>query len=216
MNTLLGSQLVSDKIKEHYGNLFKQHGRDHVSVQYSTRESQLKRFEVLLDVSDSMTSISDMGCGLADILPLVRKRFGDIAYHGYDFVDGFIESAKEEYKADTNASFHSFDVNRDTTKATTDYVVLSGMLNNKMENNAAFTKKTLDVMWQACDRGLAFNALSTYVDYQDSNLYYQDPLSLFDYCKRNLSPYVKLRHDYDVKSNSIPFEFTIYVYKKGF
>ena len=216
MNTLLGSQLVSDKIKEHYGNLFKQQGRDHVSVQYSTRESQLKRFEVLLDVSDSMASISDMGCGLADILPLVRKRFGDIPYHGYDFVDGFIKSAEDEYKADTNASFHFFDVNKDTTKVTTDYVVLSGMLNNKMENNAVFTQTTLDVMWQACNKGIAFNALSTYVDYQDSHLYYQDPLSLFDYCKRNLSPYVQLRHDYDVKPNSIPFEFTIYVYKNGF
>jgi hypothetical protein len=29
-----------------------------------------------------------------------------------------------------------------------------------------------------------------------------------------LSKYVTLRHDYDVKENSIPFEFTIYVLKK--
>lgn len=207
---------MSTKIREHYSNLFKQHGRDHVSVQYSSKESQLKRFEVLLDVSNSMGSISDMGCGLADLLPVVRRRLGDIPYHGYDFVDDFIESAKDEYKSDKNASFHPFDVNKDTTSLKTDYVVLSGMLNNKMENNAAFTRKTLEVMWQTCTKGIAFNALSTYVDYEDSHLYYHDPLTLFDYCKRNLSPYIKLRNDYEVKPNSIPFEFTMYVYKRGF
>ena len=85
-----------------------------------------------------------------------------------------------------------------------------------MENNAAFTRKTLEVMWQTCTKGIAFNALSTYVDYEDSHLYYHDPLTLFDYCKRNLSPYIKLRNDYEVKPNSIPFEFTMYVYKQGF
>ena len=216
MNTMLRSKLVSDKIKEHYSNLFKQHGRDHVSVQYSSKESQIKRFEILLDVADSMTSVSDMGCGLADILPLVRERFGDIPYHGYDFVEDFIHSAKDQYDADPNASFYTFDVNKDNTSIETDYVVLSGILNNKMEDNAAFTENTLNAMWRTCKKGIAFNALSTYVDYQDTHLHYHDPLSLFDYCKRNLSPYVTLRHDYDVKSHSIPFEFTIYAYKQGF
>ncbi len=207
---------MSETIKQHYGNLFKQHGRDHVSVQYSSKESQMKRFEILLDVADEMESISDMGCGLADILPLVRQRFGTIPYHGYDFVEGFIDSARNEYASDADAQFHLFDVNKDLLPVQTDYVVLSGMLNNVMEDNAQFTRNTLNAMWSACTKGIAFNALSTFVDYQDEGLYYQDPMALFAYCKKHLSPFVTLRHDYNVKENSIPFEFTLYVYKSGF
>jgi hypothetical protein len=68
-------------------------------------------------------------------------------------------------------------------------------------------------MFNACTKGIALNAMSTYVDFQADNLYYTDPLEIFDYCKRNLSRKVTLRHDYLVKENSIPFEYCIYVYK---
>ncbi len=54
---------------------------------------------------------------------------------------------------------------------------------------------------------MAFNALTTYSDpeKQRSELYYADPLQLFDYCKRNLSRDVALLHDYEL------FDFTIVV-----
>ncbi len=39
------------------------------------------------------------------------------------------------------------------------------------------------------------------------------PGAVFDFCKRQLSKLVCLRHDYRVKPNVIPFEFTMYVYR---
>lgn len=207
---------MSESIKQHYGALFKQHGHSHAAVQYSSRESQVKRFEVLLEVADNPQSISDIGCGLADMLPLVRRKFGDIPYYGYDFVEEFIQNAKEAYMDDTNASFYVCDIIKDAPKTKSDFVILSGMLNNKMDDNETFTEAVLKTMWQSAKKGIAFNALTSYVDYQDEHLYYHNALELFDFCKKNLSPYVTLRHDYDVKKNSIPFEFTIYVYKNAF
>ena len=72
---------------------------------------------------------------------------------------------------------------------------------------------TIDKMFLACEKGISFNAMSTYVDYQDEILYYSNPLDIFDYCKRNLTRKVVLRHDYLVKADSIPYEYTIYLYK---
>ncbi|WP_395344870.1 class I SAM-dependent methyltransferase [Ningiella sp. W23] len=205
---------MNEDVKQHYQKLYETHGRDHNAVQYSSKDSQFARFEILLDVADEISSVADMGCGLGDLLPLLRQRHPHASYQGYDFVDGFVSDASVRFSNDDNASFHHFDVMKDDIKQGADYVVLSGMLNNLMTDNAYFTEVTLNKMWQAANKGIAFNALSHYVDYQDEGLYYQDPLKLFDYCKRHFSKYVALRHDYDVKENSIPFEFTIYVYKK--
>jgi hypothetical protein len=207
---------LNESIKQHYERLFKQHGKSHSAVQYSSKESQVKRFEILLEISDDIQSITDMGCGLADMLPLVRKKFGHIPYHGYDFVEEFIQNAKKVYKEDINAFFYLCDINKEIPKTRSDFVVLSGMLNNKIDDNETFTKTVLNAMWQGANKGIAFNALTSYVDYKDEHLHYHDALAIFDYCKRNLSPYVTLKHDYDVKQHSIPFEFTIFVYKNGF
>jgi hypothetical protein len=60
---------------------------------------------------------------------------------------------------------------------------------------------------------LAFNALSTYVDYIDEHLNYLDPAAMLDFCKTELSARTVLRHDYLLKEGVIPYEFTMYVYK---
>jgi hypothetical protein len=56
-------------------------------------------------------------------------------------------------------------------------------------------------------RGFAFNALTSYsdADKQRTDLYYSDPTTLFDFCKRHLSRQVALLHDYPL------YEFTIVV-----
>ena len=82
-----------------------------------------------------------------------------------------------------------------------------------MENNQEFMYQTIGKMYDACEKGVAFNAMSTYVDYQDEDLYYSDPLKVFDYCKKNLTSRVVLNHDYLVKSDSIPFEYTMFLYR---
>ena len=56
-------------------------------------------------------------------------------------------------------------------------------------------------------RGFAFNALTRYsdADRRRPDLYYADPLELFDRCKRTYSRFVALLHDYPL------YEFTIVV-----
>lgn len=205
---------MSEQIKKHYQALYHAHGRDHNAVQYSSKASQYARFEILLDIANEIDSIADLGCGLGDLLPLLRQRHPHARYVGYDFVDEFVDDAQQRFAQDKQATFAQLDVVKNELPEAADYVVLSGMFNNAMPDNKAFTENTLKKMWQAANKGIAFNALSTYVDYQDEGLYYQDPLALFDFCKTHLSEYVSLRHDYDVKENSVPFEFTIYVLKK--
>jgi hypothetical protein len=62
-------------------------------------------------------------------------------------------------------------------------------------------------MWNLSLKGMAFNALTSYSDpeFMKPDLYYPDPLQVFDFCKRNLSKQVALLHDYGI------YDFTILV-----
>ena len=94
-----------------------------------------------------------------------------------------------------------------------DYSVASGIFSVKMEHNESewlsYILATLEQMNEKSIRGFSFNMLTKYSDkeYMKDNLYYADPLFIFDYCKRNFSKQVALLHDYGL------YEFTILVKK---
>jgi len=61
-------------------------------------------------------------------------------------------------------------------------------------------------MFEACNKGVAADFMSGYVDFKNKDAYYASPEEIFSFCK-TLSRRVTLRHDY------MPFEFCVYVYK---
>ena len=200
-------------LKKYYQNRFEKFGESPASVQYSSKESQFKRFEILLAIAEEITSIIDVGCGLGDLLEFLLNKKYVGKYLGLDFVNEFIEFTNVKYKDTANVIFKPFDLTKDELPRTYDYIILSGVFNNKSENNEEFMFNSIRKMFEACRKGIAFNAMSTYVDYMDEYLYYSDPLKTFDYCKKNLTRRIVLKHDYCVKENSIPFEYTMYLYK---
>ena len=204
---------MNDVLKEYYQNRFKKYGASPTTIQHISKESQFKRFKILLAIAEEIGSIIDVGCGLGDLLEFLLDKEYTGKYLGLDFVDEFIEFSNEKYKDITNAKFMKFDFTKDQLPEDYNYLFLSTVFNNKMDNNEEFMLQTIHKMFTACQKGVTFNAMSTYVDYRDEKLYYSDPLKIFDYCKRNLSRQIVLRHDYLVKEDSIPFEYTMYLYK---
>ena len=87
--------------------------------------------------------------------------------------------------------------------------------NNKINQNLNWIKKTLKILFKKTDKAIAFNNITSYVDYFDKKLYYAKPEKIFSFCKSELSPLVSLRHDYQIKDKTLPYEFTTYVYKTG-
>jgi len=206
--------MIND-LKNYYQQLLNQHGDDIQSVQHVSRASQFKRFEILHAIDESAKSILDIGCGLGDMYQYLLNNNFKGQYLGVDFLADFIKLSEEKYKNNLQANFQCCDLTQQDIPQGYDYILLSGVFNNKMPNNEEFMLNTLKKMYKSANKGIAFNAMSTYVDYQDEQLYYTDPLAIFDFCKRHLNAAVTLKHDYLVKKNSIPFEYTIYVYKQA-
>ena len=201
-------------IKAHYQRLFSEHGVGHQAVQWSSRETQHERFRVLAELVGKHDRVADLGCGLGDLLGWLRRERGfEGDYLGLDLVPEFVAHAREQFAGDERASFRELDITRDSLPTDYDVIVTSGMFNNPMDDNWGFLTGSVEQMFRATRSRVAFNALSTYVDYQSAGLFYVDPLRVFDHCRRKLGARVDLLHAYQVKPNTIPFEFTMYLFK---
>lgn len=201
-------------LRARYQDLFSKFGANHNAVQWSSEPTQQARFGVLTDFVQRSDRVLDLGCGLGDLLHYLRDRRdfrGE--YLGLDIVPEFIEHAQRKYRFDREAQFVEFDITREQLPRGYDAVVICGLFNDRMRDNWGFMKSSLTKAYEATRCRVAMNAMSTYVDFQDSELSYVDPLQVFDFCKRTLGAQVTLRHDYRVKADTMPYEFALYLCK---
>jgi len=187
------------KIKDLYEGNLSQHGVSSKAVGWKDQESQLLRFEKLAEVipgnTDSYTVV-DWGCGYAAMYDFLQeKKLGCKKYYGYDISADMLHKARELHPDDGLELIQSADV---TTNA--DYTFVSGTFNVRFSASdeawSANIKEVLQKLAEKTTRGLAFNLLTTYVDWKQENLFYADPMEFFDFCKKNLSRKVTLIHDY--------------------
>ncbi|RVT84295.1 hypothetical protein DXV76_11455 [Rhodobacteraceae bacterium CCMM004] len=82
-----------------------------------------------------------------------------------------------------------------------------------MDDNWGFMTAVLRQMWAAAEKGIAFNAMTSHVDYRDPGLWYVDPGEVLAFCKSALGGHPVLVHDYVLREGGFPFEFALYVYK---
>ncbi|MAY19845.1 MAG: SAM-dependent methyltransferase [Erythrobacteraceae bacterium] len=199
-----------DALAKHYGDLVKQHGDAAEGAQYADRASQEKRMEVLAEIGVAKDSkVLDFGCGTGQMLSVLKRTIGfEGEYVGYDISPEAIEFARE---AHPEGRFEVRDILDDPGEEEFDFVLLSGVFNNKMSDNRGFFEEVSRRLMAKARVGYSFNMISRFVDYFDEGLYYEDPMSAFQFCKEELSPAVTLRHDYAVRPGALPFEFTIYV-----
>lgn len=200
---------MSEKLKTHYRQLLDKFGDSAESAQYSSRESQERRFEVLAQIADlNGASILDFGCGAGHLATFLTSKNVKFTYTGVDVVEEFFEIARKKSPAGSRFGFLE-----DFAYEKFDYVFISGVFNNKRRGNRTFYQETLKKLFGMCTKGVAFNMMSLYVDYQAPGLFYESPERAFRFVKKELTPFVQLRHDYEVKPGVIPFEFAIYAFK---
>ena len=206
-------QDTKPSLTDHYRALWEQHGDSSHAVQYSDSQSHKARFDVLCSIASPLASVLDVGCGLAHLYRYLKTKNFEGRYMGIDIVPEFIDAARSHTKDDANADANLCDSTEDLPSGY-DYALLSGVFNNRMPDNQAFMQTTLRRMFSAAEKGIAFNAMSTFVDYQDDTLYYSNPLEVLKFCKNELAGHPILRHDYSLTENGYPFEYAIYVYKE--
>jgi len=203
-----------EALSKHYGDLVRQHGDAPEGAQYADRETQERRMAVLCEIGIGKHSkVLDFGCGTGQLLSFLQRARGYAGeYVGYDISPEAIELARQAHPA---GRFEVRNIFEQPIEEKFDYVLVSGVFNNLISDNRGFFEEISRRLMAQADVGYAFNMLSRFVDYFDDDLYYEDPLVAFRFCKEQLSPLVTLRHDYAVRPGSMPFEFTVYVHRSN-
>ena len=148
----------------------------------------------------------DYGCGYGALRSYLRERGHRGPYIGFDISQRMIDAARAG-SSDVTARFLS---ERDALERV-DYTLASGIFNVKQttsdERWRQYLLDTIEDLSGFSSRGFAFNALSRYSDPEKrrADLYYADPLELFDHCARRISRSVSLLHDTPL------YEFTLLV-----
>ncbi len=203
---------IIEAVIDYYEGKLQSFGTTPRGVDWKDESSQTKRFEQLAralglaERRDPFTLI-DFGCGYGALLQYLRGLGAAVTYIGYDRSARMIAEARA-----TNADA-MFTTDWDSVPRA-DYVVASGVFNVRLDTPPdewhAYVIRTLEAIDAKAAEGWAVNFLTVYADEdrRRGDLHYADPAVLFDWCKRSVSKWVSLLHDYDL------YEFTVGVRRR--
>lgn len=193
-----------DQYKEFFQENYEKYNTDIKALGW-TKESQQRRFEVLLEIGDTNNkSILDVGCGFGDFRKLLTTPF----YTGIDLVPEFIAEAKKH----NNGKFlvHSIDSYiKEYPFIAFDYVFASGIFFMKHRNWNRYVLDKITQMFKLCTKGIAINFISKYAPNKEgkkSLMHYTDPSVVLNLAMK-ISNKVILKHNY------LPNDFTLYIYR---
>ena len=191
-----------------------EHGDSHLGVGWPKREDADTRYRVMLDVirpaHAGPVRLLDFGCGASHLYDyLLRHGRTDIAYSGLDVSDKFLALSRQKHPSNT---YYQLDVLAgEVALPPFDYVVLNGVLTVKrdlsFDDMMAYAQRLLARVFPLARIGMAFNVMSTHVDWEREDLFHVPADTLGRFLVEHVSRHFVMRHDYGL------YEYTTYVYR---
>jgi SAM-dependent methyltransferase len=193
----------------------RKHGDSFRGVGYTKSPDEAQeRYALMLEVirkRDKEITLLDLGCGLAHLLDHIERRpdLAGVRYAGRDVSIAYVEAARRRHpEADLDVA----DVLRsDTNLGGYDYVVMNGLFNWRGDLSTQTMLRYWERMTKAAfahaRHGIAFNVMSTIVDWRREDLFHLRFDVLARSVAKNLSRHFVVRHDYEA------YEYTTYVYR---
>ncbi len=205
------SEQLKRSIVAHYEAQLERFGPTARGMDWKDEASQHLRFSVLCAVCDlSGKSVLDVGAGAGHLHNFMRERRITVEYHGTDLSAAMVEAARRLHPG---VPFERCDLLLDPPRTKYDVVLCSGLFHVKLDHGEEawrlFVEATVRRMFESCQIAIAFNLMSDHVNFRSPQLFYANPGEVVDFCRRELSPFVTVRHDYPLH------EFTTYVYRDG-
>jgi len=214
---------ITHLLKDYHRKVFSQHGATAKGVDWNDEAEVIVRYDKMLKVVEmdfyegpERPTLLDVGCGWGGMAKRAREIGNPVIITGVDVVEEMIVHAKQEFPEHT---FEAADVFEMEDVETYDFVVCNAILTQKHDVSIPemelFTKNLVRKMFSLCRYGIAFNMMSTRVNFTVGNLYYQNPVELFTWLLSEVSPRVVLDHGYSSLSSGVGryYDFTAYVYK---
>jgi SAM-dependent methyltransferase len=200
-----------DEVLRYFHEKLSRHGPTFEGVDWKSAEAQSIRYRQILKICDPSQSfrLIDYGCGYGGLVDFLFENGFNFKYTGYDPLSSMINTANQIHE---QHDLVVFTTNEEHLQPH-DYVVASGIFNIKLDIPEAmwieYCLCLLNRFNLLSIKGFSFNMLTKYSNphRMRPDLYYADPLYIFDFCKKHFANNVALLHDYDL------YDFTILVRK---
>lgn len=192
-------------VVERYQRRIAEHGPTFSSLNSGSEAKQALRHWVHASaLQGTRPSVLEIGCGLGDFYKHLIANHRDCEYHGYDIVPEYIAECRRSFP---QARFEVRNVFLDGVEGTYDSIVMSQVLNNRYQksDNMQVMRRALELAFRHTRISVSIDMLSTYVDFQNPDLFYYSPEEIFKTAKV-IAPRVALRHDFRA------FEFCVQLF----
>jgi SAM-dependent methyltransferase len=179
-----------------------------------SQEEVDRRYRVMLEVMrpGHVTPISllDFGCGASHLYGyLLAHGPSGIDYSGLDLSQRFLELSRSKYP---DIRYYEVDpLEEPGALPDFDYVVMNGVFNYRgdlsHDTMRSYLERLVSAVYAHARLGIAFNVMSTQVDWQRSDLFHLPMDTLASFLAGTLSRHFVIRHDYGL------YEYTAYVYR---
>jgi len=195
-----------------YQDRYKAHGDSCLAVGWPKERDARVRHRVMSELfrpGVGVPAVLDFGCGLSHFYEFLKERKVKVRYFGIDVVQEFLVASKKKHPEN---SYFYLDVTRDGASELpeVDFAVANGVFTEKLtltqDEMCDYMRTALTAIWEKVKVGLAFNVMTTLVDWTRPDLFHVpfDEAAAF---ARTLSRHFVMRHDYGL------YEYTVYVYR---
>lgn len=196
------------RIVERHRDALHRHGHHPHALYWSSRAVQELRFAILCDIGiGNGDSLLDVGCGFGDLAAYLAQQGLELSYTGIDLSPDLISAGRARY---AGIKLHEGDIFEfDPPAEAYDYLLLSGALNEALNDEGAYARRVIERMFATCRKGVALNLLNREDPWVagrgDLQSFY--PEQMQRYCE-GLGARVTLKRDY------LDNDFTLYLYHK--
>lgn len=203
---------ITENQSLYYDDLFRKHGNSVDAVASGLQIFKDLRYEklcgIFADDPDKEITVHDVGFGLCHL----KKYFDEhqsgikIVYSGSEVTPSFVTYAQEHF----GGEFYLRDLSEKSYPEKYDYLFFGGtfyhLAGAKPEEYMDYMLKTLANAFSMCNKGIAFNLITEFVDYQLDDLFYPDISELMRFLVKKISRFITISHNYPL------FEHTVFVY----
>jgi len=209
------SNTTRDSQQKIYKELYDKHKGTPMAVSSESLNHKQKRFEMVCDIfkTDNSFSVHDVGMGLADLGAYIFEQnpTKTIEYSGTEILEEYVKDSAARFP---NSKFYMRDIAESAFEDRYDYVLLSGVFHQRRESTIKdwekFAQNILSHSFKMCKKGIAFNFISPFVDFYQTQVYYCNLPKLINFINDDLSRFFEIRHNYAL------YEFTVYVYTEEY
>lgn len=203
------------RLVRHYEACFAEHGATAAGVDWPDEAGAKLRYDVMLDLlrwdplKPEAPTLLDFGCGAAGLYSHVRcDELGrSLDYSGHDLSELYVAHCRVAYP---EVRFTTGDILAGHQLDVVDYVVVNGVFTERLdlehEEMFIFMRSILERLTAVARRGVAFNVMSSLVDWERDDLFHVPPSQIAElatvFGRRFL-----IRHDYPL------YEYTTYLYR---